>query len=522
MKNFSSPKTKILILLSASIGILFGSVKADHQYGNFPALLNVGSLNGKNGFIIDAKSPSVSDAGDVNGDGIDDMIIANPFANNDTGQSYIVFGSKEPWSAIIDLSSLNGKNGFAINGIYLYSGYSVSGAGDINGDGVDDILIGEPNNLSIGHSYVVFGSKEPWSAIMDLSRLNGENGFIINGIHPNDRSGESVSRVGDVNGDGVDDIIIGGPLANKNTGQSYIVFGSKKPWSAAIDLSSLNGVNGFTINGIHPEDRSGESVKGAGDVNGDGIDDIMIGAQHANDKAGQSYIVFGNNRSWPAVINLVDLNGNNGFAINGINPWDGSGGSISGAGDVNGDGIDDMIIGARHQSYVVFGSKQIWSAVIDVANLNGGNGFTISDGVFVSGTGDVNGDGIDDMIIGTEEYQSYVVFGNKESWPPMIDPTKLHGINGFIINGTESNVVSGAGDVNDDGIDDIIIGDSFANDYTGQVYIIFGSFGTGPSDDNSLALGLGITGAIVGLGAISAGSYYGYQYCHRMDYTELK
>lgn len=145
---------------------------------------------------------------------------------------------------------------------------------------------------------------------MNLPDLNGRNGFALNGIHPGDWSGYSVSEAGDINGDGIDDIIIGASRVNNNAGQSYVVYGRKEqPWDAEIDLFTLNGTNGFILNGISGRSNGDISVSAAGDVNRDGIDDILIGACLGNDDAGQSYVVFGNKEPRPAVINLVDLTG---------------------------------------------------------------------------------------------------------------------------------------------------------------------------------------------------------------------
>ena len=118
--------------------------------------------------------------------------------------------------------------------------------------------------------------------VIQLSSLDGTNGFKINGIAVGDRSGTSVSSAGDVNGDGIDDVIIGAYRADLNgaeyAGQSYVVFGSKSGFGASLELSTLNGSNGFAINGIAADDFSGWSVSSAGDVNGDGIGDVIIGA----------------------------------------------------------------------------------------------------------------------------------------------------------------------------------------------------------------------------------------------------
>ena len=129
---------------------------------------------------------------------------------------------------------------------------------------------------------------------LSLANLNGANGFSITGINPDDHSGYSVRSAGDVNADGIADLIIGAPNANSARGASYVVFGSKQIGSQGMfSLSNLNGLNGFSITGINPSDYSASSVSSAGDVNADGIADLIIGAAEANDGRGASYVVFG-------------------------------------------------------------------------------------------------------------------------------------------------------------------------------------------------------------------------------------
>ncbi|MGV0105599.1 FG-GAP repeat protein [Nostoc sp. DSM 114160] len=329
-------------------------------------LLNLSSLNGTNGFIINGiavqenSGISVSNAGDINNDGIDDLIIGaknyDPNSIPDPGQSYVVFGQTNVGSGgTLNLSDLNGINGFIISPIaagYNSGNSSVSNAGDINNDGIDDLIFGG------GQSYVVFGGTNLGSGgSLNLSDLNGSNGFLflINGIAAGN---SSVSNAGDINNDGIDDLIFGASNASPNgkdfAGQSYVVFGGTNLGSGgSLNLSDLNGTNGFLINGIALTDSSGNSLSNAGDINNDGIDDLIIGANNASpngkDFAGQSYVVFGGtNLVSGGSLNLSDLDGSNGFLINGIAEGDRLGNSVSNAGDINGDGIDDLIIGAPY------------------------------------------------------------------------------------------------------------------------------------------------------------------------------
>ena len=433
--------------------IIGASVRSYVVFGSdagFNTTLELASLDGSNGFVLDRSGYSVSEAGDVNGDGFDDFIMGAPFTSPNgrhSGESYVVFGNDADFDAILNLSDLDGSNGFVINGINKFdrSGYSVSGAGDVNGDGFDDVIVGasyaDPNGIYSGESYVVFGSDAGFDATLELSSLNGSNGFVLKGIAAYDNSGHSVSGAGDINGDGFDDLIIGAPYADSSgvySGESYVVFGSDASFSAVMELSSLDGSNGFIIAAVDEYGLSGYSVSGAGDINGDRIDDLIIGAPSSNldgGSSGRSYVVFGRNTSFGAALDLSSLDGSNGFVIDGLSDDDGFGHSVSKAGDVNGDGFDDLVIGAYYDrlrsdssghGYVLFGHGEGFGAALDLSGLDGSNGFVIDSfgrddgfGRSVSGAGDVNGDGFDDLIMGASNAaptgersgKSYVVFG---------------------------------------------------------------------------------------------------------------
>ena len=441
--------------------------------------VDLADLHASDGFEISTDQfghrpgSDVSAAGDINGDGFDDLIVGgNQYGvRNDYGSiptAYVVFGRSGEVDTI-DVSTFHAaatSDGFRIFGEFAiddYSGARVASAGDINGDGFDDMVVGTPyRDAATGAAYVIFG-KAGGFANIDLENLDPATGFAIIGDLPDDHLGFSLSGAGDVNGDGYDDIIIGAKYGNAggtDSGQAYVIFG-KETGFGTIDLSDLDPAAGFVIHGDEHLFSVGWSVSAAGDVNGDGFDDVIVGApyadggagRNANSGAGEAYVVFGRAVGFGAV-DLSSLKRNEGFTIRGDDPGDLAGWSVSGAGDLNADGFDDIIVGApggdsggadAGEAYVIFGEAH-GPGTIDLARLESGrgraDGFMIQGDVAndragwsVSDAGDIDGDGVDDLIVGAP-WNDFGALG--VDWPGApLPPEDLNSGQAYVLYGAE-------------------------------------------------------------------------------------
>jgi hypothetical protein len=326
----------------------------------------------------DGFGTSVSGAGDVNGDGYDDVIVGarlNDAGGTSAGRAYVYYGGPAA-DTVADLTLTGAATFDAFGG-------SVSGAGDVNGDGYADVIVGASAAVSgAGRAYVYYGSPSA-NSVVDLT---------LTGAAAGDNFGTSVSGAGDVNKDGYADLIVGAHLndvAGTDAGRAYVYYGGP----------GADAVPDLTVTGAAASDNFGASVSGAGDVNGDGSADVIVGAlwnDAGGASAGRAYVYYGG----PAADAVADL------TLTGAAPGDQLGSSVSGAGDVNLDGYADVLVGAQGndagnseagRAYLYHGGPGA-DAVADLILTE--PAATSFFGGSVSDAGDVDGDGYPDVVVG--------------------------------------------------------------------------------------------------------------------------
>lgn len=575
--------------------------------------VNLSSMNQATGFTIaGARSNDRMEGfttGDINGDGIKDLIFSSSNAANIsgtvTGAVTVLYG-KTSWADAtnVDLLTMGTDKGWVLQGSTSgidALGSSVGFIGDLNGDGYGELIAGAMSAANAGATgagaaYIVWGSANPLGVVQNSrtvltiapGAITSNQGFVFRGEQTNENLGNAVLGISsnivknsankitnlnsDFNGDGLADFFIASryfdrfasgttQTAATDVGAVMVVFGRSDldygSWNQdnstrEMSIGKLTADKGFIIRGASDGDNAGHSISSAGDVNGDGLTDLLIGAPNVDrggfTKAGAAYVIYGKKTSegvtWSGltpdpylptrnILDLATLKSSDGFMIQGeaqlgtLGTGSTFGISVEGLGDINGDGYADIGIGAAAalpgnagKAYVIFGSASGQGAkdandlqVLDSTTMTASQGFILQGatgwlGVSVGAAGDVNGDGHPDFIVSapfanvpaTNAGTSYIIygrdkgiqFGNLFNGQAVINlaSASFGPAEGFSINGrgnldnlgnvvTADSSVIAPGDLNNDGIDDLFINnlraDRFSRADNGEAVFIYGA-----------------------------------------------
>ena len=414
---------------------------------------------------IDNAGTAVAGAGDVNGDGLADLLIGAPRADSFTyGRAYLLlsprtFGTLLSYADAILIGPDKDDT----------AGTSLDGAGDVNGDGYDDLIVSGPGggdeDSPEGAAWVVQG---PVTGTWSL----GDEGAMLTGGTAYASAGNAVSSAGDTDADGLADLIIGVPYAGSGyEGEAWLVLG---PASTTTQPET-----GYTLYGVTTAGYAGFTVSGGSDLDGDGYADVVLGAPIAGDSGeGAAYVVSGPIEG--------DLTMDDAVALTGPSETSYAGYAV-GDGDFDGDGYGDVLVGTplanvtyyEGATYVVSGPIHDDVVMTDAdAELVGEDYYDYA-GVSVSGAGDVNGDGTDDILVGSydagssDEGWAYLVFGPVEGSIQLADADAM--LAQVAEPSQAASSVAGVGDTNADGFSEVAVGDPKAGDNDeGAGYLVFG------------------------------------------------
>ena len=437
-----------LLLLSVVYKTAFAVVNSKITLGT--------TLPNDQGFVV--KGNSVGEflgrsvtTGDINGDGIDDLMIGAPGASGSVGTAYVIYGTAAATAVgtLFDTALAVPPYGFKIVGSNTFgssqTGFGLNYVGDINQDGIGDFAVGSPSYNNAGAVHIIYGRKGTSNSDIHLDSWTSALGVRIFAANPGDQFGMNIGY-SDVNNDKVPDLLLGAPTARNpsktsSVGAAYVVYGGST-LSSDINLSNgLPSSNGFTIFGVQSGSTFGSTVASPGDINGDGIEDIAVGSPtftiNSMGAAGAVYIIYGRATSATDIdLSTTDLaTSGMGFRVLGYKSGGYLGRGLGTApGDLNNDGFSDVLVGAPDQNYaaIIYGRKghrsdmdfaaaSTWSQTATGFMIIGEAYSYMGD----SGTlfQDINKDGINDLIISASNNAGsmYVVYGKTGGYSGTLD-----------------------------------------------------------------------------------------------------
>lgn len=422
----------------------------------------------------DQVGTSLTSVGDIDADGYDDFAVGAPgyddvFTNS--GAVYLIYGDASEYSGTPSLLPMAKFTGEADSD---HAGYSVSGVGDVDNDGYDDFMVGAYSNdgggSDSGAVYLVYGKADRYTdtALYTTVKFAGEAA--------SDQFGYSVSGAGDVDNDGYDDLLIGAPGTESFTGTAYLIYGQDTAYTGIVSLT-----NAVRFNGEDAGDFAGGSVSAAGYVNDDDFADFLIGSTQ-NNATGAAYLIYGRDNAYSEARRKLSNRVNPRFV--GEADGDNAGHYISSAGDVDNDGYDDFLVGAdgytssTGAAYLIYGRSANYTESTDLSDVARFSGESTNDAAgSVSSVGDVNHDGYDDFLVGAQ-YNSeggvdsgaaYLIYGKADDYSDTNLSSTVKFL-GAIAGDKAGYTVSTAGDVNNDGYDDLLVSAEEAS-FTGKVYL---------------------------------------------------